>query len=72
MLTGVLVAVVHNLFDFLVGDDGRGVVHFRDAVAILRVRVINDKPRVFHNVAVGVIERAMIRGVGHGECLLPV
>ena len=65
VLVTVPVAVADDHRDLLVGDERRGVAHLRDLVAHRGVGVVPQEVGQLHDVAVGVVERAMRWCVGH-------
>jgi len=70
MLGAVPPALVHDHRHLLVRDDGGRIGHLGDLVPQARVGVSLQEVRQLHDVAVGVIDVAVRRRVGHGRLLL--
>ena len=66
VLGAVLTALLQNLCDFLVAHERRAVADLRQVVANLRIRVVAQEVRQFHDVAVRIVERTAGGCVGHG------
>ena len=70
VLIAVPAALVHDHRHLLVGDDGGRIGHLGDLVPKPGIGIPLQEVRQLHDVAVGVIDVAVRRRVGHG-CLLP-
>ena len=69
VLGAVRPALVHDHRHLLVGDDGGRVGHLGDLVPQAGVGIALQEVRQLHDVAVGVIDVAVRRRVGHGRLL---
>src|SRR5260370_32401242 len=58
-------AARHDLRNFLIGDERRAVADRGDVVAQVRVSVLLEEIGKLHDMAVGVVHRAVVRCVSH-------